>query len=61
MLASFPPDSAKFSADIDPENPWWIGEKYDGVRACWNSSEQQLYPILNLVVIFYLFFDTINI
>lgn len=48
MLASFPPDSAKFSADIDPENPWWIGEKYDGVRACWNSSEQQLYPIFEL-------------
>eukprot|EP00026_Physarum_polycephalum_P002673 Phypoly_transcript_02681.p1 GENE.Phypoly_transcript_02681~~Phypoly_transcript_02681.p1 ORF type:complete len:850 (+),score=89.37 Phypoly_transcript_02681:125-2674(+) len=22
---------------------WWIGEKYDGIRACWNVESKQLY------------------
>eukprot|EP00026_Physarum_polycephalum_P002338 Phypoly_transcript_02344.p1 GENE.Phypoly_transcript_02344~~Phypoly_transcript_02344.p1 ORF type:complete len:892 (+),score=111.01 Phypoly_transcript_02344:67-2742(+) len=33
MLASFPNDVSH----ITPENPWWLGEKYDGIRFCWNS------------------------
>lgn len=43
MLASFPPQS--LSAGISPLNPWWMGEKYDGIRVCWNPEYQKLYHI----------------
>eukprot|EP00026_Physarum_polycephalum_P002873 Phypoly_transcript_02882.p1 GENE.Phypoly_transcript_02882~~Phypoly_transcript_02882.p1 ORF type:complete len:833 (+),score=72.23 Phypoly_transcript_02882:121-2619(+) len=41
MLASFPRD-----LDFDPteiDHSWWMGEKYDGIRCCWNPSTSQLY------------------
>eukprot|EP00026_Physarum_polycephalum_P001933 Phypoly_transcript_01936.p1 GENE.Phypoly_transcript_01936~~Phypoly_transcript_01936.p1 ORF type:complete len:910 (+),score=132.37 Phypoly_transcript_01936:109-2838(+) len=36
MLASFP-SLQNFAKTITPQNTWWMGEKYDGVRACWNG------------------------
>ena len=27
----------------------WLGEKYDGVRCCWNPEEEQLYLIMFLI------------
>lgn len=38
MLASFP-DDIKNSTKVQ----WWMGEKYDGIRVCWNSNESRLY------------------
>eukprot|EP00026_Physarum_polycephalum_P002214 Phypoly_transcript_02219.p1 GENE.Phypoly_transcript_02219~~Phypoly_transcript_02219.p1 ORF type:complete len:905 (+),score=113.90 Phypoly_transcript_02219:198-2912(+) len=35
MLASFPSNKL-FSSSLSFCNPWWIGEKYDGVRCCWH-------------------------
>eukprot|EP00026_Physarum_polycephalum_P002361 Phypoly_transcript_02367.p1 GENE.Phypoly_transcript_02367~~Phypoly_transcript_02367.p1 ORF type:complete len:559 (+),score=39.39 Phypoly_transcript_02367:620-2296(+) len=28
---------------IPVTNPWWLGEKYDGIRACWNMIAQVLF------------------
>eukprot|EP00026_Physarum_polycephalum_P002865 Phypoly_transcript_02874.p1 GENE.Phypoly_transcript_02874~~Phypoly_transcript_02874.p1 ORF type:complete len:846 (+),score=138.45 Phypoly_transcript_02874:54-2591(+) len=41
MLASFPMGIA-FASTISPENSWWMGEKYDGCRACWNPKKHIL-------------------
>eukprot|EP00026_Physarum_polycephalum_P002130 Phypoly_transcript_02134.p1 GENE.Phypoly_transcript_02134~~Phypoly_transcript_02134.p1 ORF type:complete len:738 (+),score=96.58 Phypoly_transcript_02134:691-2904(+) len=41
MLATFPP--LEFSYTIAKENPWWISEKYDGIRCCWNNRQKKLY------------------
>eukprot|EP00026_Physarum_polycephalum_P004684 Phypoly_transcript_04707.p1 GENE.Phypoly_transcript_04707~~Phypoly_transcript_04707.p1 ORF type:complete len:664 (+),score=57.25 Phypoly_transcript_04707:58-2049(+) len=38
MLASFPMDS-----DIIRRHHWWLGEKYDGIRCCWNPTLRKLY------------------
>lgn len=29
---------------------WWMGEKYDGVRFCWNSSQRRLYTRFGTVL-----------
>eukprot|EP00026_Physarum_polycephalum_P001003 Phypoly_transcript_01004.p1 GENE.Phypoly_transcript_01004~~Phypoly_transcript_01004.p1 ORF type:complete len:1224 (-),score=188.92 Phypoly_transcript_01004:75-3746(-) len=42
MLASFP-QSLQFKATISPKKAWWMGEKYDGIRACWNPKRKTLY------------------
>lgn len=58
MLASFPADN-RFHATVSPSNAWyrnkisaitmvnvcarWMGEKYDGVRVCWNPNKHILY------------------
>eukprot|EP00026_Physarum_polycephalum_P001621 Phypoly_transcript_01623.p1 GENE.Phypoly_transcript_01623~~Phypoly_transcript_01623.p1 ORF type:complete len:1048 (-),score=160.89 Phypoly_transcript_01623:116-2998(-) len=39
MLASFPP----YKYDFFDERKWWIGEKYDGVRFCWNPIQKRAY------------------
>jgi hypothetical protein len=44
MLASFTTD-ANFSSTISNSNDWWIGEKYDGIRCCWNSEYENVYPV----------------
>eukprot|EP00026_Physarum_polycephalum_P001538 Phypoly_transcript_01540.p1 GENE.Phypoly_transcript_01540~~Phypoly_transcript_01540.p1 ORF type:complete len:1069 (+),score=95.14 Phypoly_transcript_01540:45-3251(+) len=41
MQASFPVD-ANFNYSIQP-NTWWVGEKYDGMRCCWNPQRQKIY------------------
>eukprot|EP00026_Physarum_polycephalum_P003386 Phypoly_transcript_03397.p1 GENE.Phypoly_transcript_03397~~Phypoly_transcript_03397.p1 ORF type:complete len:737 (+),score=68.96 Phypoly_transcript_03397:178-2388(+) len=43
MLASYPtaPNNSNFLISLT--NPWWMGEKYDGIRVCWNPLAQQLY------------------
>eukprot|EP00026_Physarum_polycephalum_P001074 Phypoly_transcript_01075.p1 GENE.Phypoly_transcript_01075~~Phypoly_transcript_01075.p1 ORF type:complete len:1059 (+),score=134.10 Phypoly_transcript_01075:98-3274(+) len=41
MLASFPP--VEFKNQISSENSWWLGEKYDGIRAYWNPRIKQMY------------------
>jgi hypothetical protein len=41
MLASFVSSTNTSSATDN----WWIGEKYDGIRACWN-------PVTNTLVLF---------
>eukprot|EP00026_Physarum_polycephalum_P001348 Phypoly_transcript_01349.p1 GENE.Phypoly_transcript_01349~~Phypoly_transcript_01349.p1 ORF type:complete len:1107 (+),score=164.22 Phypoly_transcript_01349:191-3322(+) len=41
MLASFPSD--RFNEEISPQNPWWVGEKYDGIRVCWHPGLRHLY------------------
>eukprot|EP00026_Physarum_polycephalum_P023661 Phypoly_transcript_29055.p1 GENE.Phypoly_transcript_29055~~Phypoly_transcript_29055.p1 ORF type:complete len:117 (+),score=5.88 Phypoly_transcript_29055:50-400(+) len=38
MYASFPVDSQIISYDC-----WWLGEKYDGVRVCWNPQDKLAY------------------
>eukprot|EP00026_Physarum_polycephalum_P002429 Phypoly_transcript_02435.p1 GENE.Phypoly_transcript_02435~~Phypoly_transcript_02435.p1 ORF type:complete len:884 (+),score=75.70 Phypoly_transcript_02435:120-2771(+) len=40
MLASLPDNN--FNAQLT-EFSWWIGEKYDGVRCCWNPLQHKLY------------------
>eukprot|EP00026_Physarum_polycephalum_P002627 Phypoly_transcript_02635.p1 GENE.Phypoly_transcript_02635~~Phypoly_transcript_02635.p1 ORF type:complete len:741 (+),score=93.71 Phypoly_transcript_02635:157-2379(+) len=40
MLPSFPMELPDF--DIS-ENTWWLGEKYDGMRCCWNPIQRKLY------------------
>eukprot|EP00026_Physarum_polycephalum_P001892 Phypoly_transcript_01895.p1 GENE.Phypoly_transcript_01895~~Phypoly_transcript_01895.p1 ORF type:complete len:897 (+),score=113.58 Phypoly_transcript_01895:334-3024(+) len=42
MLASFPLDP-RFRSSLSEDNSWWMGEKYDGVRVCWNSTREKLY------------------
>eukprot|EP00026_Physarum_polycephalum_P002145 Phypoly_transcript_02149.p1 GENE.Phypoly_transcript_02149~~Phypoly_transcript_02149.p1 ORF type:complete len:898 (+),score=87.49 Phypoly_transcript_02149:121-2814(+) len=41
MLASFPEDNSFKIAEL--YFSWWLGEKYDGIRFCWNPEQQQLY------------------
>jgi len=41
MLASFSMD-ATFRDSIET-NAWWMGEKYDGMRCCWNPTDNQMY------------------
>ena len=64
MLASFPTDT-QFSLSIS-HNAWfvlvnsveystyvccrWVGEKYDGIRCCWNPSQRIVY--LNSILSF---------
>eukprot|EP00026_Physarum_polycephalum_P001724 Phypoly_transcript_01726.p1 GENE.Phypoly_transcript_01726~~Phypoly_transcript_01726.p1 ORF type:complete len:978 (+),score=124.21 Phypoly_transcript_01726:128-3061(+) len=40
MLASFPGDPLAFSPQ---SNTWWLGEKYDGIRCCWNPIKARFY------------------
>eukprot|EP00026_Physarum_polycephalum_P002383 Phypoly_transcript_02389.p1 GENE.Phypoly_transcript_02389~~Phypoly_transcript_02389.p1 ORF type:complete len:939 (-),score=111.94 Phypoly_transcript_02389:24-2525(-) len=40
MLASNPPQIKSILAS---QNRWWMGEKYDGVRTCWNAENGKLY------------------
>jgi hypothetical protein len=42
MLASFPSNESFYEA-INPDTPWWIGEKYDRVCGCWVLSSLKLY------------------
>eukprot|EP00026_Physarum_polycephalum_P015495 Phypoly_transcript_16194.p1 GENE.Phypoly_transcript_16194~~Phypoly_transcript_16194.p1 ORF type:complete len:226 (+),score=10.75 Phypoly_transcript_16194:114-791(+) len=44
MLASFPSEGILFR-EWGYSDKWWMGEKYDGVRVCWNSKENKLYPL----------------
>eukprot|EP00026_Physarum_polycephalum_P001329 Phypoly_transcript_01330.p1 GENE.Phypoly_transcript_01330~~Phypoly_transcript_01330.p1 ORF type:complete len:878 (+),score=128.72 Phypoly_transcript_01330:456-3089(+) len=39
MFASFPLE--KFA--VEEHGDWWTGEKYDGVRFCWNAEQKKLY------------------
>eukprot|EP00026_Physarum_polycephalum_P001768 Phypoly_transcript_01770.p1 GENE.Phypoly_transcript_01770~~Phypoly_transcript_01770.p1 ORF type:complete len:893 (+),score=154.72 Phypoly_transcript_01770:58-2736(+) len=41
MLASFPQNQLEIF--LTDENPWWVGEKYDGIRCCWNPVHKFLY------------------
>jgi hypothetical protein len=41
MLASFPRNH--FHLALSPQNPWWMGEKYDGIRCCWVYQHKKLY------------------
>eukprot|EP00026_Physarum_polycephalum_P001037 Phypoly_transcript_01038.p1 GENE.Phypoly_transcript_01038~~Phypoly_transcript_01038.p1 ORF type:complete len:1240 (+),score=185.34 Phypoly_transcript_01038:28-3720(+) len=41
MSVSFPVDS-KFIF----QNQWWLGEKYDGIRVCWNPFQRSVYTRL---------------
>eukprot|EP00026_Physarum_polycephalum_P000635 Phypoly_transcript_00636.p1 GENE.Phypoly_transcript_00636~~Phypoly_transcript_00636.p1 ORF type:complete len:901 (-),score=99.66 Phypoly_transcript_00636:59-2761(-) len=51
MLASFPP-SLGFIQTISSAHPWWLGEKYDGVRFCWNPDDVQLYSRKGVELVF---------
>ena len=31
----------------------WLGEKYDGIRCCWNHQLRRLYPSLNIQATFF--------
>eukprot|EP00026_Physarum_polycephalum_P000368 Phypoly_transcript_00368.p1 GENE.Phypoly_transcript_00368~~Phypoly_transcript_00368.p1 ORF type:complete len:1106 (+),score=136.69 Phypoly_transcript_00368:1680-4997(+) len=42
MLASFP-EMGEFQRSVSNSNPWWMGEKYDGVRFCWNYVQPGMY------------------
>eukprot|EP00026_Physarum_polycephalum_P002368 Phypoly_transcript_02374.p1 GENE.Phypoly_transcript_02374~~Phypoly_transcript_02374.p1 ORF type:complete len:856 (+),score=113.95 Phypoly_transcript_02374:207-2774(+) len=42
MLASFP-SVPNFTKTISPQNSWWMGEKYDGIRFLWNPEDETLY------------------
>eukprot|EP00026_Physarum_polycephalum_P000547 Phypoly_transcript_00548.p1 GENE.Phypoly_transcript_00548~~Phypoly_transcript_00548.p1 ORF type:complete len:911 (+),score=120.65 Phypoly_transcript_00548:114-2846(+) len=42
MLASFPVDIKNLDY-VQLKNEWWMGEKYDGIRCCWNNFENKLY------------------
>eukprot|EP00026_Physarum_polycephalum_P004416 Phypoly_transcript_04435.p1 GENE.Phypoly_transcript_04435~~Phypoly_transcript_04435.p1 ORF type:complete len:688 (+),score=101.45 Phypoly_transcript_04435:123-2066(+) len=39
MAPSFPP----YHFDKINTDEWWLGEKYDGVRCCWNSDRKKVY------------------
>jgi hypothetical protein len=39
LFCSFP---FFFSSSFDIKR--WLGEKYDGIRACWDPRTKQLYP-----------------
>eukprot|EP00026_Physarum_polycephalum_P001437 Phypoly_transcript_01438.p1 GENE.Phypoly_transcript_01438~~Phypoly_transcript_01438.p1 ORF type:complete len:1047 (+),score=162.81 Phypoly_transcript_01438:248-3388(+) len=44
MLAAF-----GVSRTFEPEN-WWLGEKYDGVRACWHPPHVKLYSRMGIKI-----------
>eukprot|EP00026_Physarum_polycephalum_P002518 Phypoly_transcript_02525.p1 GENE.Phypoly_transcript_02525~~Phypoly_transcript_02525.p1 ORF type:complete len:833 (+),score=92.99 Phypoly_transcript_02525:54-2552(+) len=43
MLASFPMTLRFTEETLSNSSTWWTGEKYDGIRCCWNSSDKILY------------------
>eukprot|EP00026_Physarum_polycephalum_P002346 Phypoly_transcript_02352.p1 GENE.Phypoly_transcript_02352~~Phypoly_transcript_02352.p1 ORF type:complete len:819 (+),score=94.09 Phypoly_transcript_02352:352-2808(+) len=43
MGASFSASVEGIPNTISPEEPWWLGEKYDGIRCCWNPLNKTLY------------------
>eukprot|EP00026_Physarum_polycephalum_P004291 Phypoly_transcript_04309.p1 GENE.Phypoly_transcript_04309~~Phypoly_transcript_04309.p1 ORF type:complete len:715 (+),score=105.32 Phypoly_transcript_04309:82-2145(+) len=43
MLASFMPHDVKVSHLVSPTKPWWLGEKYDGIRCLWNPIKRKLF------------------
>eukprot|EP00026_Physarum_polycephalum_P001974 Phypoly_transcript_01978.p1 GENE.Phypoly_transcript_01978~~Phypoly_transcript_01978.p1 ORF type:complete len:752 (+),score=127.08 Phypoly_transcript_01978:45-2300(+) len=43
MLASFAESHEKFAETISSVSPWWLGEKYDGLRCIWNPKAKKLY------------------
>eukprot|EP00026_Physarum_polycephalum_P004745 Phypoly_transcript_04768.p1 GENE.Phypoly_transcript_04768~~Phypoly_transcript_04768.p1 ORF type:complete len:663 (+),score=63.83 Phypoly_transcript_04768:34-2022(+) len=45
MLASFPTMSSAVSIHL-----WWLGEKYDGIRSCWDPTTTTLYTRQGLEV-----------
>eukprot|EP00026_Physarum_polycephalum_P002689 Phypoly_transcript_02697.p1 GENE.Phypoly_transcript_02697~~Phypoly_transcript_02697.p1 ORF type:complete len:777 (+),score=106.95 Phypoly_transcript_02697:66-2396(+) len=45
MLASFQSETNMFHS-ISSTDFWWVGEKYDGIRACWNATASNLYSRL---------------
>eukprot|EP00026_Physarum_polycephalum_P001339 Phypoly_transcript_01340.p1 GENE.Phypoly_transcript_01340~~Phypoly_transcript_01340.p1 ORF type:complete len:1070 (+),score=142.73 Phypoly_transcript_01340:227-3436(+) len=49
MLASFPV-SVQFGSSISFESFWWMGEKYDGIRFCWNSRRNTVFSRAGLIV-----------
>eukprot|EP00026_Physarum_polycephalum_P001173 Phypoly_transcript_01174.p1 GENE.Phypoly_transcript_01174~~Phypoly_transcript_01174.p1 ORF type:complete len:997 (+),score=112.19 Phypoly_transcript_01174:34-3024(+) len=62
MLASFPV-SIKFKSSLSRSNPWWLGEKYDGMRFCWHPTRKKVYSrsgkLIPLRDSFYRYFPTI--
>eukprot|EP00026_Physarum_polycephalum_P003272 Phypoly_transcript_03282.p1 GENE.Phypoly_transcript_03282~~Phypoly_transcript_03282.p1 ORF type:complete len:817 (+),score=97.02 Phypoly_transcript_03282:362-2452(+) len=42
MLATFPMDTS-FNLSVSLDDPWWVGEKYDGIRCCWNPRRNAVY------------------
>lgn len=38
----------------------WLGEKYDGIRYCWNPIQSQVYHISFIVSFFSLFVSLVN-
>eukprot|EP00026_Physarum_polycephalum_P001040 Phypoly_transcript_01041.p1 GENE.Phypoly_transcript_01041~~Phypoly_transcript_01041.p1 ORF type:complete len:1163 (+),score=140.56 Phypoly_transcript_01041:229-3717(+) len=50
MLASFP-SNISFSAQVSKTNCWWMGEKYDGIRCCWNHDARGMYTRSGLVLV----------
>eukprot|EP00026_Physarum_polycephalum_P001864 Phypoly_transcript_01867.p1 GENE.Phypoly_transcript_01867~~Phypoly_transcript_01867.p1 ORF type:complete len:897 (+),score=81.10 Phypoly_transcript_01867:37-2727(+) len=51
MIPCFPMD-ANFVNTITIDNSWWIGEKYDGIRVCWNPVRKLLYSRKGLTLDF---------
>eukprot|EP00026_Physarum_polycephalum_P001049 Phypoly_transcript_01050.p1 GENE.Phypoly_transcript_01050~~Phypoly_transcript_01050.p1 ORF type:complete len:906 (+),score=142.25 Phypoly_transcript_01050:476-3193(+) len=49
MNASFPADG-KLVDYVSAGNSWWMGEKYDGVRICWNADRQIIYTRAGLTL-----------
>jgi DNA ligase-1 len=49
MLASYP-HFTNFHLSISPRNSWWMGEKYDGVRFCWNVIKRKLYSRYGIII-----------
>eukprot|EP00026_Physarum_polycephalum_P002189 Phypoly_transcript_02194.p1 GENE.Phypoly_transcript_02194~~Phypoly_transcript_02194.p1 ORF type:complete len:921 (+),score=154.23 Phypoly_transcript_02194:106-2868(+) len=43
MLATFIVPPSKFALSIAETKPWWVGEKYDGIRCIWNPTTKELY------------------
>eukprot|EP00026_Physarum_polycephalum_P002482 Phypoly_transcript_02489.p1 GENE.Phypoly_transcript_02489~~Phypoly_transcript_02489.p1 ORF type:complete len:757 (+),score=113.72 Phypoly_transcript_02489:481-2751(+) len=43
MLAAFPAQNIQFDQNDLAQTSWWMGEKYDGVRCCWNHVSRRLY------------------
>eukprot|EP00026_Physarum_polycephalum_P001243 Phypoly_transcript_01244.p1 GENE.Phypoly_transcript_01244~~Phypoly_transcript_01244.p1 ORF type:complete len:1086 (+),score=113.52 Phypoly_transcript_01244:74-3331(+) len=43
LMRASHPTSVYFTGTISPEHPWWLGEKYDGIRCCWNPETKQFY------------------
>eukprot|EP00026_Physarum_polycephalum_P003756 Phypoly_transcript_03770.p1 GENE.Phypoly_transcript_03770~~Phypoly_transcript_03770.p1 ORF type:complete len:759 (+),score=109.95 Phypoly_transcript_03770:66-2279(+) len=49
MLASYP-HFANFYLSLTAKNSWWMGEKYDGIRFCWNVTKRKLYSRYGIVI-----------